>query len=42
MRNFRLMDVDDITELQGILFRLEERAKAPKGSQEPEEWAQNE
>jgi hypothetical protein len=31
------MDVDDVTELQGILFRLEARAKGEEPVQEPQQ-----
>lgn len=38
MYHVDIMDVDDVTELQGILFRLEARAKG----EEPEQPQQDE
>lgn len=37
MYHVDIMDVDDVTELQGILFRLEARAKGEEPEQAPQE-----
>ena len=37
MYHVDIMDVDDVTELQGILFRLEARAKGEEPEQEPQQ-----